>query len=157
MHILKAIRRAMAFGLLFFVGACAEAQAADPATRSGTVKKTETGLAPYYSRRFEGKTTAGGERFRNAELVAAHPTYPLGTMVRVTNLETGGSVEVRITDRGASAENRREGVIIDVSQAAASRLKMKKDGRVRVRIEVLEWGKEEHKALPDVGKRDRTK
>jgi rare lipoprotein A len=63
--------------------------------------------------------------------------------VRVNNLENGEAVDVRITDRGASAQNRKEGVIIDVSQAAATRLKMKKDGRVKVRVDVLEWGQDE--------------
>ena len=105
-------------------------------------QKTQTGLASFYSRRFDGKKTAGGERFSNDELVAAHRTYPLGTRVRVTNLKNGESVDVRIVDRGASAANRREGVIIDVSQAAAAQLKMKKHGRVKVRVEVLEWAAE---------------
>jgi rare lipoprotein A len=91
-------------------------------------KRTETGLASYYSKRFDGKETASGETFSNEELTAAHPSHPLGTRVRVTNLENGRSVVLRINDRGASAQNRREGVIIDVSQAAADRLKMKKDG-----------------------------
>ena len=80
-------------------------------------------------------------------MVAAHASYPLGTLVRVTNLENHESTEVRITDRGASKKNRREGVIIDVSQAAATRLKMKKDGRVRVRLDVLEWGEDAKKPL----------
>ena len=105
-------------------------------------QETQTGLASFYSRRFDGKKTAGGERFSNDELVAAHRTYPLGTRVRVTNLENGESVDVRIVDRGASRANRREGVIIDVSQAAAARLKMKKKGRVKARVEVLEWAAE---------------
>jgi rare lipoprotein A len=110
-------------------------------------KRTETGLASYYSRRFDGKETASGETFSNKQLVAAHASHPLGTRVRVTNLENGASVVVRINDRGASKENRREGVIIDVSQAAAEHLKMKKDGRVRVRVNVLTWGEDDHPAL----------
>jgi rare lipoprotein A len=119
------------------------AHAAPPPGSS--VIESKRGLASYYSRRFEGKKTAGGDTFRNDELVAAHRSYPLGTLVRVTNLENDESAQVRITDRGASAKNRREGVIIDVSQAAATRLKMKKDGRVRVRLDVLEWGEDAKK------------
>jgi rare lipoprotein A len=130
-----------------------ETDAAEPSAKSAKAKHTETGLASYYSRRFEGKETASGETFRNQELVAAHPSHPLGTRVRVTNLENGTSVVVRITDRGASRENRQEGVIIDVSQAAATQLNMKKDGRVRVRVQVLEWGEDDHKPLPDVAKK----
>ena len=122
---------------------------ADAATANASSKAlaTQTGLASFYSRRFDGKQTAGGEVFDNDELVAAHRTYPLGTRVRVTNLKNNTSVELRINDRGASAQNRREGVIIDVSQAAASRLKMKKDGRVKVRVDVLEWGRDDTKPL----------
>lgn len=119
---------------------------AAPAPAS-TVIESKTGLASYYSRRFEGKKTAGGETFRNDEMVAAHRAYPLGTLVRVTNLENDEAVHVRITDRGASAQNRREGVIIDVSQAAATRLKMKQKGRVKVRVDVLEWGEDAKKPL----------
>jgi rare lipoprotein A len=117
-----------------------------------TPLKSETGLASFYSRRFDGKETAGGETFRNHELVAAHPSLPLGTLVKVTNLEADRAVEVEITDRGPAAENRREGVIIDVSQAAAARLGMKKDGRVKVRVDVLKLGEDDHKPLPPVKK-----
>jgi rare lipoprotein A len=130
-------------------GGLAEPVAADGNPPS-KAKRTETGLASYYSRRFDGKTTASGETFSNQQLTAAHPSFPLGTRVRVTNLENGSSVVVRINDRGASAENRREGVIIDLSQAAAERLDMKKEGRVRVRVNVLEWGEDDHPALAEV-------
>lgn len=98
---------------------------------------TQTGLASYYARNTHGKETASGETHDNTELVAAHPTLPFGTRVRVTNLENDRSVVVRITDRGPSRQNRQEGVIIDVSRAAADRLDMKEDGRVKVRMEVL--------------------
>ena len=113
-----------------------------PRAPEKSAKSVQTGLASYYSKRFDGKKTASGETFSNTELVAAHRTLPLGTRVRVTNLENDETVELRITDRGASAKNHQEGVIIDVSQAAATRLKMKKDGRVKVRVEVLEWGED---------------
>jgi rare lipoprotein A len=119
--------------------------AAERSAKSAKVKTTTTGLASFYARRFDGKETASGQDFSNDELVAAHPTYPFGTRVRVTNLENDRSVVVRIVDRGASKANRRQGVIIDLSQAAAARLKMKKDGRVRVRVQVLEWGDGERK------------
>jgi rare lipoprotein A len=122
-----------------------ESHAAEHSAKSDKGKTTATGLASFYARRLDGKQTASGDSFSNDELVAAHPRYPFGTRVRVTNLENDTSVVVRIVDRGASKANRREGVIIDLSQAAAARLKMKKDGRVRVRVEVLEWGNGERK------------
>jgi rare lipoprotein A len=146
---LPAFASACALGAALCFGPVAEPLAAERSAHS-KAKRTETGLASYYSRKFEGRQTASGETFSNQELTAAHPSHPLGTRVRVTNLENGTSVVVRINDRGASAQNRREGVIIDVSQAAADRLKMKKDGRVRVRVNVLEWGEDDHPALAEV-------
>lgn len=104
------------------------------------VKETKEGLASYYGRRFEGEETASGEIFNSEEMVAAHPTYPLGTVARVTNLEEGGTVTVRIIDRGPTDENVAEGVIIDLSKGAAQKIGMVKEGRVRVKVEVLEWG-----------------
>ena len=150
------MRHALLASLLILTTAAGwlrETHAAESKSTSAKTKQTETGLASFYSRRLEGKETASGDAFRNDELVAAHPSHPFGTRVRVTNLENGSSVVVRITDRGASRENRREGVIIDLSQAAAARLKMKKDGRVRVRVQVLEWGEDDHKPLPEVEKK----
>jgi rare lipoprotein A len=140
---------AFALAAALGLGSIAESVAAERNPPSKATR-TETGLASYYSRRFDGKTTASGETFSNKQLTAAHPSHPLGTRVRVTNLENGSSVVVRINDRGASAQNRREGVIIDLSQAAAERLDMKKEGRVRVRVNVLEWGEDEHPALAEV-------
>jgi rare lipoprotein A len=122
-----------------------EGHAAQHSAKSHKAKTTATGLASFYARKLDGKQTARGDTFSNDELVAAHRSYPFGTRVRVTNLENDTSVVVRIVDRGASRANRRQGVIIDLSQAAAARLKMKKDGRVRVRVDVVEWGDGERK------------
>jgi len=80
-------------------------------------------------------------RFDMRQLVAAHPTYPFGTIVRVTHLGNRRSVRVRIVDRGPAAGPRAEGVVIDLSQAAARALRFLEAGRARVRIEVLKWGK----------------
>ncbi len=74
-------------------------------------------------------------------MVAAHPTYPFGTVVRVANLRNGRSVRLRIEDRGPAAGPRAAGVIVDVSYGAADALGFVEDGRTRVRVEVLEWGK----------------
>jgi rare lipoprotein A len=103
--------------------------------------KTEEGLASFYGRRFEGKETASGERFDADELTAAHPSHPGGTILRVTNLENARSVEVRVTDRGPTRPNRREGVVIDLSRAAARRLQITDEGRARVRVEVVKPGR----------------
>jgi rare lipoprotein A (peptidoglycan hydrolase) len=73
-------------------------------------------------------------------MMAAHPSYPFGTVLRVTNLANGRSVQVRVYDRGPARRPQSEGVIIDVSQRAAERLGFIRQGRVRVRIEVLKLG-----------------
>jgi len=99
-----------------------------------------TGLASYYGAAFEGQETASGEVFDKEEMVAAHPSYPLGTTARVINLENGRAVQVRIIDRGPTAPNQREGVIIDLSKGAAQRLGFVTQGRARVKVQVLEWG-----------------
>jgi rare lipoprotein A len=136
--------------LVIFIFSCnliscnSEPAPASPQQPVQTVKDTQTGLASFYSRSLDGEETASGETFNNNELVAAHHKYPLGTVVRVTNLENDSTVEVRINDRGPTRINRKERVIIDLSQAAAKQLGMMKDGRTEVKVEVLEWGEEEN-------------
>jgi rare lipoprotein A len=73
-------------------------------------------------------------------MVAAHPSYPFGTVLRVTNVTNGRAVDVRIVDRGPSRGPRADGVIIDVSYGAAGALDFVREGRTRVRVEVLRWG-----------------
>jgi rare lipoprotein A len=103
-------------------------------------RRVQIGDATYYSRAFDGQTTASGCRFDGRALVAAHRTLPFGTLVRVTNLENGRRVRVRIVDRGPFGDNRREGAIVDLSPAAARRVGMLKDGQVRARVEILRLG-----------------
>lgn len=107
---------------------------------SETIHETQTGLASYYGKGFHGQETASGETFDKNELVAAHPRFPLGTRARVTNLENNQRIEVRVIDRGPAPDPQAEGVIIDLSEGAAKRLDLQQDGRVKVRVEVLEWG-----------------
>ena len=102
--------------------------------------RAQVGYATFYSRSFQGDKTASGQRFDANALVAAHRSLPFGTVVRVTNLENGRRVTVRIIDRGPYGENRREGAIIDLSPTAARRLGMLKDGQVRARVEVIRGG-----------------
>ena len=104
----------------------------------------ERGVASYYAKRFDGRRTASGQIFRNSEFMAAHPTLPFGTIVRVTNLDRGSFVDVQITDRGGFSR-KRGGFVIDLSQAAAARLHMLSRGTARVAIEVIEWsGRKSH-------------
>jgi rare lipoprotein A len=100
-------------------------------------RSVQTGLASYYGPGFNGDRTASGEVFDQRKLVAAHRTLPLGSVVRVTNRENGRSVVVRIIDRGPYGPNHRKGCIIDLSKAAARRLRFVEDGIVHVRLQVL--------------------
>jgi rare lipoprotein A len=98
----------------------------------------QMGMATFYSNRLAGRRTASGERYDPGALTAAHRTLPLGTVVRVTRVDAGGNVvagpvTVRINDRGPYGAGR----IIDLSMAAARRLRMLGDGVARVRIEVV--------------------
>jgi rare lipoprotein A len=99
---------------------------------------SEEGLASFYGPGFHGEETASGETFDQNQMTAAHRKLPLGSVVRVTNLENGRQVVLRVTDRGPYGRNYRNGVIIDVSKGAARRLDFVEDGLVRVRVEVLE-------------------
>jgi rare lipoprotein A len=123
------------------LSSCAAPARRPSAPRSRGVVETRDGLASYYGKGFHGKTTASGVRFDMNAMVAAHPTYPFGTRVRVTNMTTRKSVQLRIVDRGPARSARADGVIIDVSQGAAVHLGFIRAGRTRVRVEVLEWGK----------------
>lgn len=91
-----------------------------------------TGLASWYGPGFHGRRTASGELFSRHEMTAAHRTLPLGSLLHVTNPETGVGVVVRINDRGPFHGNR----VIDLSQAAASALGIvaKGVGRVDLRL-----------------------
>lgn len=97
----------------------------------------QSGLASYYGPGFQGELTASGTVFDEHDMVAAHRTLPFGSLVRVTNLENGRSVVLRVTDRGPFGRNSRKGCIIDVSRGAARRLRFLKDGIVRVSLQVL--------------------
>jgi rare lipoprotein A len=121
------------------LGGCA-ARSTAPGGAPRDVLEVREGLASFYGEQFHGKTTASGVRFNMKAMVAAHPSYPFGTRVRVTNLANGRAVQVRIVDRGPAAAPRAAGVIIDVSRRAAESLRFVADGRTRVRLEVLGWG-----------------
>jgi rare lipoprotein A len=100
----------------------------------------ETGVASYYADSFQGRQTASGSAFDNRTLVAAHPSLPFGSIVRVTNLQNKRAVIVQIVDRGPADSVRAGGVIIDVSRATAERLDFIRAGRTKVRVEVLKRG-----------------
>jgi rare lipoprotein A len=93
----------------------------------------ETGIASWYGSKFHGKPTANGEIFDQNMITAAHPTLPLPSAVRVTNLDNGRTILLRINDRGPFARGR----IIDLSRRAAQLLGFEKKGTAKVRVEIL--------------------
>lgn len=136
---MRSTRAAVALGLLAAVASCGTgSRIATVGDDSEPRHRVQTGLASYYGPGFHGEETASGEIFDQAEMVAAHRTLPLGAVVRVTNLENGRRVVLRVIDRGPYGRNYRKGTIIDVSKGAARRLGFVRDGLVRVRVEVLE-------------------
>jgi rare lipoprotein A len=100
------------------------------------LKSSET-IASYYADEFHGKKTASGEFYNMYDLTAAHINYPFGTIARITNLQNNKSITVRINDRKPVGKNRD----IDLSYKAAEELDMINDGIVKVRVDVVEWGK----------------
>ena len=95
----------------------------------------EEGLASWYGGKFHGRLTSSGEVFDTNVLTAAHKSLPFGTMVRVTDVDTGKSTVVKINDRGPFVEGR----IIDLSRAAADELGMVGRGVARVTIEIVDF------------------
>jgi rare lipoprotein A len=110
---------------LFLVTGCASA----PRGGGGSAER-ETGVASYYAHKYHGRTTASGERFDMNDLTAAHRTLPFGTRVRVTNLDNGKSVTVRVNDRGPFVKGR----VIDLSLAAAKKVDMVHAGLANVEV-----------------------
>lgn len=112
------------FGLLLLTPAFAHAQA------------SETGMGTYYADKYHGRPTASGELYDKFKFTAAHKTLPFGTMVKVTRLDNGRSVVVKVNDRGPFTPGR----VIDVSRAAAEQLDMIRTGETRVSVEIVQGG-----------------
>jgi len=104
-----------------------------PTQRAQVTTQASSGNASWYGPGFAGRLTANGEIFDPSQLTAAHKTLPFGTRVRVTNLNNGRSVDVRINDRGPFKPGR----VIDLSRAAAERVGMIGSGTAPIRLELL--------------------
>jgi rare lipoprotein A len=139
--------RAAAVAALALAAACAHAPREEgpprpPAEPSGPSpratergpRRAETGVASFYAHRFHGRRTASGARYDMHALTCAHPTAPFGARLRVTDVETGRSVVVTVNDRGPFAGGR----VVDLSLAAAKRLRMVERGLARVRVERID-------------------
>ena len=106
---------------------------------------SEVGIASWYGSDFHNKKTSNGETYNMDDFTAAHRTLPMPSMVRITNLENGRSIKVRINDRGPFVKNR----IIDVSKRVAQELKFHTQGVTRVKVEYLK--DETEKMLKEYG------
>ncbi len=96
--------------------------------KGGVVK--QQGQASWYGPGFHGKTTANGETYNQNAMTAASTSLPLGTTAKVTNVETGKSVTVKVNDRGPYVGNR----VMDLSKAAANKIGIKEKGVGKVKI-----------------------
>ena len=153
-------RAALILGVLLALGACSEARLAMHATKvgndasqlPGTYKVgnpyqisgnwyyptedynyDESGIASWYGPGFHQKSTANGETFDQNDVTAAHRTLPMPSLVRVTNLDNGRVLMVRVNDRGPYAQGR----ILDLSRRSAQLLGFEGKGTARVRVEIL--------------------
>ncbi len=112
----------------------ASAKKHTPFARHNNAAGTQTasqGVASFYT---EEQETASGEKFDTHDLTAAHPTLPFGTKLRVTNVESGRFVTVRINDRGPYVAGR----VVDVSYSAANALGMVGKGIAKVKLDVVQ-------------------
>ena len=97
---------------------------------------TETGLASWYGPPYHNRRGSNGEVYNMPAMTAAHRTYPLGSIVRVTNLKTGHTALIRITDRGPFIPGR----ILDLSLAAAKKIDVYQPGVAEVKVELMQSG-----------------
>jgi len=133
----------LAVGTVLVMGSCAGKAIHDEPVASDLPSVTppvpdmvyrETGVASWYGRDFQGRTTASGEIFDQNGISAAHRTLPLGTVINVTNLDNFKSIKVRINDRGPFVKGR----VLELSFGAAKELGFASQGTARVKIESLE-------------------
>ena len=93
--------------------------------------------ASFYAEKFHGKRTSNGEIFNMNDLTCAHKSLPFNTILKVTNLSNGKTVQVRVNDRGPFVAGRE----IDLSKAAAKKLGMINSGTAKVKIQIVKMGK----------------
>ncbi|TGL23888.1 septal ring lytic transglycosylase RlpA family protein [Leptospira yanagawae] len=108
-------------------------------TKKPTTQFDEVGLSSWYGQKFQGRPTASGEPFDRMKMTGAHRTLPIGTVVKIQNLENQKEAVVRINDRGPFVDER----IVDVSEKTAEILEFKDKGITKVGIKVLKKGEEE--------------
>lgn len=144
-----ASRKAMIVAILTIIAALSLSACAPYHATSRPIHYKAAGKASWYGPGFSGRKTASGERFNPKSFTAAHRTLPMGTTVRVTHLENGKSVVVRINDRGPFVGGR----IIDLSKAAAREIDMLSTGTAHVEVVALAAPGKRKKSSKSKGKR----
>ena len=132
---------------LMLMASCSHRRPRHASRRISRGERVQEGLSSWYGKKFDGRPTASGEIFDMYGLSAAHRTLPLGTKVRVTNLDNDRSVVLTINDRGPFVRGR----ILDCSYGAAKDLGFVGQGLAPVRIEVLSGGDEKRHYTPPSG------
>jgi len=115
----------LSFCFLFLQG---KAKQSGPSNEPDSVSKTV--LATYYHRKFEGRRTTSGAKYRAKKFTAAHRTLPFGTMIKVTNPDNGKSVMVKVNDRGPFSKR----LAIDLSESAAKEIGIYRKGIAKVNL-----------------------
>ena len=118
---------------LGLVAAPVQAQRVAPGGKRAQAR-VQSGVASYYARSLHGNRTANGERYNHGAMTVAHRSLPFGTLLRVTSARSGRAVLVRVNDRGPFVRGR----VLDLSGAAADRLRMKGRGTARVRYQIVD-------------------
>ncbi len=121
------------FGLFLLFSACRETTPELPEKYCRWRKIYQRGVSTYYGKQFDYRLTSSGQVFRKEKFTAAHRELPLGTIIRVRNLENLREVVVLVNDRGPVKKT----LILDLSKAAAIHLDMVRKGSAKVEIEVL--------------------
>lgn len=119
--------------ILITLSACSQQQFSSGSAQNHSSSKDETGQASFYANKYQGRQTANGERFNQNARTAAHKTLKFGTRVKVTNVDNGRSVIVRVNDRGPFVKGR----IIDLSKSLFSAIANPRLGLVNVVVEIL--------------------
>ncbi|PSJ73347.1 septal ring lytic transglycosylase RlpA family protein [Sphingobacteriales bacterium UPWRP_1] len=101
---------------------------------SNNVEMVSWGVASYYSNSLSGKKTASGEKYNHNKLTAAHRTLPFGTKIKVSRIDNGKAVIVKVNDRGPYIKGR----VVDLSKAAADKIGLTGVGKMQVKIEVID-------------------
>src|SRR5229473_2539337 len=112
-------------------------------SKQAKTRPYQVGTASWYGEFFDGKMTASGEDYDMYDMTAAHPTLPLGSYVKVTNLRNGRAVVVKVNDRGPIVAGR----IIDLPYGAAQVLKFEDHGLQKVRLDVVKKGTSHHRPI----------